>query len=154
MNPMDEAFMQIALDEAEAARKEGNLPFGAVVVRDGQMIARGHNRELTDIDPTAHGEVVALRNACKALKTTSLEHATLYTTCEPCLICTGTATYTKIARIVMGAVLSDAPGFFQHPEKGSLLRVAPHLTLPFEYTTGVLAEECIRLYTDLDGSGS
>ncbi len=148
MNPMDEAFMRIALDEAEAAREEGNMPFGAVVVRDGQVIARGHNTALTDNDPTAHGEVVAIRNACQALKTTTLEHATLYTTCEPCLICTGTATHAKIARVVMGAVCTDAPSFFQHPEKGSLLGVAPHLTLPFEYTTGVLADECIRLYTD------
>ena len=150
MNPMDEAFMRIAIEEAELAIEQGDHPFGAVVVRDGQTIARGHNAVLTDNDPTAHGEVVAIRNACRALKTPLLDNATLYTTCEPCLLCTGAATHTHIARVVMGAVLADAPDYFQHPEKGSLLRVAPHLSLPFEFTTGVLAEECIRLYTDGD----
>jgi tRNA(adenine34) deaminase len=148
MNPMDEAYMRLAIEEALAAKAEGNDPFGAVVTRDGQVIARGHNLTVTDCDPTAHGEVVAIRNACRALGQRTLEGATLYTTCEPCLICTGTATHTRIARVVMGAVWADAPNYFERPEKGSLLRVAPHLKLPFEYTTGVLAEECIPLYRD------
>lgn len=148
MNPMDEAFMRLAVEEALAAKAEGNEPFGAVITRDGQTIARGHNRTITDCDPTAHGEVEAIRNACRALQTSRLEGATLYTTCEPCLLCTGTASHVKIARIVMGAVWSDAPGYFQNPRKGSLLVVAPHLQLPFEYTTGVLADECVALYTN------
>lgn len=145
-DPRDEAFMRLAVEEALEARREGNDPFGAVVTRDGQVIAKGHNRSITDCDPTAHGEVVAIRKACRALNATRLEGATLYTTCEPCLLCTGTATHTRIARVVMGAVWSDAPNYFQNPRKGSLLAVAPHLELPFEFTTGVLAGECIPLY--------
>lgn len=147
-DPRDEAFMRLAIEEALIAQSEGNDPFGAVVVRDGQMIAKGHNLTITDCDPTAHGEVVAIRNACRALNTNRLEGATLYTTCEPCLICTGTATHTRIARVVMGAVWADAPNYFQNQRKGSLLTVAPHLDLPYDFTTGVLAHECIPLYAD------
>lgn len=150
-DPRDEAFMRLAVDEALAAKAEGNEPFGAVVTRDGQVIAKGHNLTITECDPTAHGEVVAIRNACRALSTNRLEGATLYTTCEPCLVCTGTATHTKIGRVVIGAVWSDAPKYFQSPRKGSLLIVAPHLELPFEFTTGVLRDECIPLYVDGDG---
>lgn len=149
-DPRDEAFMRLAIDEALVAQAEGNDPFGAVVTRDGQVIAKGHNLTVTDTDPTAHGEVVAIRNACRALNATRLEGATLYTTCEPCLICTGTATHTRIGRVVMGAVWADAPAYFQRPRKGSLLAVAPHLELPFEFTTGVLADECIALYVNGD----
>jgi tRNA(adenine34) deaminase len=151
-DPRDEALMRLAIEEALAAKRKGNDPFGAVITREGQVIARGHNLTVTDRDPTAHGEVVAIRNACRALNTRRLEGATLYTTCEPCLLCTGTATHTGISRIVMGAVWSDAPAYFQNPRKGSLLAVAPHLELPFEFTTGVLAHDCIPLYLDGDAS--
>ena len=145
---MDEAFMRLAVEEAHVAKAEGNEPFGAVVTRDGQVIAKGHNLTATECDPAAHGEVVAIRNACRALQTLRLEGATLYTTCEPCLLCTGAASHVRIARVVMGAVWTDAPGYFQNPQKGSLLLVAPRLALPFDYTTGVLANECVPLYTD------
>jgi tRNA(Arg) A34 adenosine deaminase TadA len=150
VDPRDEAFMRLAIEEALEAKSEGNDPFGAVVTRGGQVIARGHNLTITDCDPTAHGEVVAIRNACRALNTRRLEGATLYTTCEPCLLCTGAVTHTRIDRVVMGAVWSDAPEYFQNPRKGSLLAVAPHLDLPFDVTTCVLAHECIPLYADGD----
>lgn len=148
----DEAFMRLAIEEALEAKSEGNDPFGAVVTRDGQMIARGHNLTVSECDPTAHGEVVAIRSACRVLNARRLEGATLYTTCEPCLLCTGAVTHTRIDRVVIGAVWSDAPAYFQNPQKGSLLAVAPYLELPFEVTTGVLAHECIPLYVDGDAS--
>lgn len=143
---MDEEYMQLAIEEAVAAERAGNRPFGAVLVREGEIIGRGHNRCISDCDPTAHGEAVAIRDTCRALGTLTLDGATLYTSAEPCLLCTGAITYARIARVVIGAVWADAPGYFNHPEKGSLLRVAPHLTLPFRVTPGVLRDECLALY--------
>lgn len=138
--------MAMALEEAQAAALEGNKPFGAVVVRGRAVVARGHNLVESDKDPTAHGELVAIRAACRNLADPSLEGATLYTTCEPCVLCTGAVMWARVARVVIGAVWSDAPDYF-HPEKGSLLSLAQHLRYPFEYTTGVLRDECVKLYT-------
>ena len=143
----DTAFMRTALEEADKALAEGNYPFGAVVVQDDRLVARGHNLVHTDSDPTAHGEVVAIRAACRALHTTTLEGATLYTTCEPCLMCTSAIMWAGIGRVVIGATWADAPGYF-HPEKGSLLGMASHLRYPFQYTAGVLREECVKLYEE------
>ncbi len=143
----DTAFMRMALEEAQAAAREGNFPFGAVVVREGKVVARGHNLVHSELDPTAHGEVVAIRAACRALGATTLEGTTLYTTCEPCLMCTGALISAKVERVVIGATWADAPGYFR-PEKGSLLGVAPHVSYPFEHAVGVLREECARLYRE------
>jgi tRNA(adenine34) deaminase len=143
---MDEEYMRLAIEEAVAAERAGNRPFGAVLVREGEVIGRAHNRCVTDCDPTAHGEAMAIRDTCRALGALTLDGATLYTTAEPCLLCTGGITYARIPRVVIGAVWADAPGYFNHPEKGSLLRVAPHLTLPFTVTRGVLRDECLALY--------
>ncbi len=142
----DERLMTIALAEARAAAGEGNRPFGAVIVRGGQIVGQGHNLVESENDATAHGEVVAIRAACRALDTASLEGATLYTTCEPCLMCTGALIAAKVERVVIGASWVDAPDYFKHPEKGSLLGMAQHLTYPFEYTAGVLRDECVKLY--------
>jgi tRNA(adenine34) deaminase len=144
---LDQKYMRLAIEEAVAAKREGNRPFGAVVVREGEVIGRGHNRCVSDCDPTAHGETIAIRDTCRALGILTLDRATLYTTAEPCLLCTGAITYARVARVVIGAVWADAPGYFNHPEKGSLLLVAPHLTLPFTVTPGVLRDECLALYT-------
>ncbi len=142
----DERFMTIALAEARAATAEGNRPFGAVIVCGGQVVEHGHNLVESGNDATAHGEVVAIRAACRALETASLEGATLYTTCEPCLMCTGALIAAKVERVVIGASWVDAPDYFKHPEKGSLLGMAQHLNYPFEYTVGVLGDECVKLY--------
>ncbi len=141
----DASYMRMAIEEAQAAVAEGNKPFGAVIVRKGRVIGRAHNRVESDHDPTAHGEVMAIRAACRAVRTASLEEAILYTTCEPCLMCTSAIMWARLARVVIGATWADAPGF--HPEKGSLLGMAPHLRYPFEYATGVLGAECGKLYT-------
>ncbi len=141
----DERFMTIALAEARAAAAEGNGPFGAVIVRGGQIVGQGHNLVASENDPTAHGEVVAIRAACRALDTASLEGATLYTTGEPCLMCTSAIMWAGISRVVIGAVWTDVPDYF-HPEKGSLLGMARHLNYTFEHTAGVLRDECLELY--------
>jgi len=145
MSDDDVAFMRVALAEANKAIEEGNPPFGAAVTRDGQIVGRGHNRTQSEDDPTAHGEVVAIRAACRALGSATLQGATVYTTCEPCLMCTGALIAAKVARVVIGTAWADAPAAF-HPERGSLLGMAAHLRYPFEHVAGVLREECVRLY--------
>ena len=143
----DDTFMRIALAEARAATAEGNKPFGAVILRGGDEVGRGHNLVESENDPTAHGEVVAIRAACRALETASLEGATLYTTCEPCQMCTSAIAWARIGRVVIGAVWADVRDYF-HPEKGSLLGLAQHVRYTFEYTAGVLRDECVKLYAE------
>ena len=117
----DSTFMQQALDLARAAAKAGEVPVGAVVVLDGKVIGQGANRTLTDTDPTAHAEVVALRAAAETVDNHRLTGATLYVTLEPCAMCAGAISHARVARLVIGA--RDAKGgavvngvrFFDHP---------------------------------------
>ncbi len=99
----DTAAMRLALDEAVAAEAHGDVPVGAVVVRDGQVVAARHNeRELTG-DPTAHAEVLALRDAARAVGHWRLHDCTLYVTLEPCPMCAGAVVSARVARVVYGA---------------------------------------------------
>lgn len=105
MNP----FMQEAIALADRA-VDGHLggPFGAVVVKDGTIVGRGHNRVTSSNDPTAHAEIVAIREACATLKTFHLEGAELYTTCEPCPMCMAAIYWAKIATVYYGNTREDA----------------------------------------------
>jgi tRNA(Arg) A34 adenosine deaminase TadA len=113
--------MAQALDLARTAATDGEVPVGAVIVKDGAIIATGANRTLTDSDPTAHAEIVALRAAAQALGNHRLTGCTLYVTLEPCAMCAGAISHARIARLVTGA--RDAKGgavhsgtkFFEHP---------------------------------------
>ena len=134
----DVAAMRLALEEAVAADQHGDVPIGAVVVRDGQVIARRHNeRELTG-DPTAHAEVLALRDAAAVIGHWRLLDCTLYVTLEPCVMCAGALVNSRIGRVVYGAT---------DPKAGameSLYEVCGDERLnhrpPVE--RGVLADEC------------
>src|SRR5262245_8245132 len=97
----DARFMELALTQAETAVREGQTPFGAVVIgRDGQLIAEGHNRVRAELDPAAHGEIVAIRNAWRRLGSWQLlAGATLYTSCEPCLLCSFVITQVAFRRV-------------------------------------------------------
>src|SRR5262245_11914042 len=97
------AYMQLALEEALLARVAGEVPVGAVVVVDGEVVGKGHNASLAMSDPTAHAEVLALRAAAKRMRNFRLVGATLYCTVEPCLMCLGTAMHARVARVVYGA---------------------------------------------------
>ncbi len=103
MELADEEFMIEAIAEAEAARQEGEVPVGAVVVIDGRIEGRGHNRVISENDPTAHAEVVALRAAAQAVENYRLTGATLYSTIEPCAMCAGAMVHARIERLVYGA---------------------------------------------------
>ncbi|HWV52378.1 nucleoside deaminase [Pseudorhodoplanes sp.] len=100
---MSKSFMDQALDLARAAAGAGEVPVGCVVVRDGEVIAGGANRTLTDRDPTAHAEMLALRQAARTLGTERLTDCDLYVTLEPCAMCAGAISFARIRRLYYGA---------------------------------------------------
>ncbi len=99
----DEQFMRAALSEAKVAASVHEVPVGAVVVRNGEVIGRGLNRPVQDNDPTAHAEIVALRAAAAAERNYRLPDTTIYVTLEPCLMCVGAMLHARVARLVFGA---------------------------------------------------
>lgn len=102
-NADDKAFMQIALDLAQQGAMLGEVPVGAVVVLDGQIIGQGFNCPIMSQDATAHAEMVAIRQACRTLDTYRLMGATLYVTLEPCTMCLGAIVHSRVGRVVFGA---------------------------------------------------
>ena len=135
---MDLGNMREALAEAEAAAESGEVPVGAVVVAGGEIIARGHNRSETDNDPSAHAEIVALREAARRTGNYRLTDATLYVTLEPCAMCMGALVQARIERLVFGAYDPKAGA------AGSAIDLSdsPSFNHRFEINGGVLAEEC------------
>lgn len=103
MNNDDSGFMRVALELAAEAEEAGEVPVGAVVVRNGVIIGRGHNCPISAADPTAHAEVMALRNAAKNVGNYRLAGCTLYATLEPCAMCVGAIFHARIGRLVYGA---------------------------------------------------
>jgi tRNA(adenine34) deaminase len=138
MTDSDIAFMQEALAEARSAAVAGEVPIGAVLVLDGRTLARSGNRTIRDCDPTAHAEMIVLREAARALGNYRLAGTTLYVTVEPCSMCAGAMIQARIPRLVYGA---DDP-------KGGAVRTCfrllsdPGLNHQVEVTSGVLAAEC------------
>lgn len=134
----DEDYMRMALDEARLAAEEGEVPIGAVVVHEDEVIARAHNRRETDRDPSAHAEFSAMCEAARALDRWRLTGCTVYVTLEPCLMCAGLMVNARIDRCVYGA--PDPKG----GALGTLFDVShdERLNHEFEVTSGVLADEC------------
>jgi tRNA(adenine34) deaminase len=97
-------FMELALQEAEAAAKRGEVPVGCVIVQDGAVIAKAGNRTLTDKDPTAHAELLALREAARSLGSERLNACDLYVTLEPCTMCAAAISFARIRRLYFGAL--------------------------------------------------
>lgn len=104
----DSTWLGRAVDLASANVAEGGGPFGAVIVRDGVLLATGQNRVTRDLDPTAHAEVVAIRAACRQVGDFSLAGCTLYTSCEPCPLCLSSALWARLDRVVYAADREDA----------------------------------------------
>jgi tRNA(adenine34) deaminase len=136
--------MAAALEEARAAGAAGEVPIGAVVVRGGEIIARGANRTLRDNDATTHAEVVAIREASRALGTWRLSGCTLVVTIEPCAMCAGAIVLARLDRVVFGA-WDDKAGMAG--SVADLLR-HPQLNHRPEVLAGVREEECGRLVRD------
>ncbi len=134
----DVQYMRLALEQARAAATAGEVPVGAVLVMGDRIIARAANRTIADCDPTAHAEIIALREAARELGNYRLGGATLYVTLEPCSMCAGAMVQARIARLMYGC---DDP-------KGGAVRSCfavldhPMLNHRVEVTSAVLAEEC------------
>ncbi|HEX7063377.1 MAG TPA: tRNA adenosine(34) deaminase TadA [Woeseiaceae bacterium] len=135
--------MRAALTLAREAESGGEVPVGAVVAVGGGIVGRGCNRTIVDCDPTAHAEIVALREAARAMGNFRLAQATLYVTLEPCAMCIGAMLHARIARLVFGAY-DDKAG-----AAGSVLDFTAHprLNHRIEVNGGLLAGECGRLLT-------
>ena len=130
--------MRLALKEARAAGAEGDVPVGAVVARGDEVVARAGNAREREQDPTAHAEILALRQAARAVGSWHLEGCTLYVTLEPCAMCAGAVVLARIDRLVLGAADPKA-GFAG--SLGDIVRDG-RLNHEVEVTVGVLAEEC------------
>jgi tRNA(adenine34) deaminase len=137
----DAVFMQAALEEAQAAGARGEVPVGAVIVSEDHVVGRGGNRTILDCDPSAHAEIVALREAAKMLGNYRLLGTTLYVTIEPCAMCAGAMVQARIARLVYGAEDPKGGGvrscfsIFDHPQ----------INHRVEVSRGILAEEAAVL---------
>ncbi|HEV7884765.1 MAG TPA: tRNA adenosine(34) deaminase TadA [Solirubrobacteraceae bacterium] len=146
--PRDEYFMRLAIREAQAALEHDDVPIGAVVVRDGEVIGAAHNERELRQDPTAHAELIALREASRALGSWRVLDAVLYVTLEPCAMCAGAVVLARVPRLVYGATDPKAGA------AGSVLDVLaqPRLNHRPAVAGGLLAEDCAELLTDFFGS--
>lgn len=141
MKQQDEYWMRLALDLARRAWEQGEVPVGAVLVQNDRVIGEGWNRPIGQHDPTAHAEIMALRQGGKILENYRLLDTTLYVTLEPCVMCAGAMVHSRISRLVYGAHDSKSGA------AGSLLDVLGHpgMNHQVELQSGVLAEECAAM---------
>jgi len=139
----DEAWMRRAIALAHKAEEVGEVPVGAIIVKDNECIAEGYNLPIKNSDPTAHAEIVAIREASQHVKNYRLIDMTLFVTLEPCVMCMGAIQHARIKRIVFGAV---------DEKRGAIcsalsLTKADYANHHVEWTGGVLAAECSQLLT-------
>jgi tRNA(Arg) A34 adenosine deaminase TadA len=104
----DESFMRLSLETAKEGVNRGNTPFGAVLVKDGKVAVKAHNRVWQDTDITAHAEIILLREGCRILNTVDLKGCVLYSSCEPCPMCFSAIHWANVSRVVYGARIEDA----------------------------------------------
>ena len=141
INSSDELFMRAALEQAREALDRGEVPIGAVLVKDGAIICRTHNSPITLCDPSAHAEMLALRSAGQRLNNYRLTGTELYVTLEPCVMCIGALVHARVKRLIFGA---------RDPKAGAAgsvfdLTRNEKLNHVIDVTAGVLAEECGEL---------
>lgn len=141
MSAIDAHWMQLALEQAQLAAAAGEVPVGAVLVRDGEQLAAGYNRPISGCDPTAHAEIVALRSAAQAVNNYRLPGTTLYVTIEPCAMCVGAIIHARVARLVYGAPEPRAGAVVSSAQ----LLDATHFNHRVAYQGGVLGEEAAAL---------
>jgi tRNA(adenine34) deaminase len=141
---VDRSLMQAALDEADLALADGEVPVGAVVTLAGRIVGRGHNRTIRNCDPTAHAEVVAIREAAAACGNHRLPDATMYVTLEPCAMCVGALVQARIRRLVFGSYDPKAGA------AGSILDLTAERRLNhrIEVNGGLMASECALPLTE------
>jgi tRNA(adenine34) deaminase len=139
--PRDEYFMRMALREATRALEHDDVPIGAVIVKDGEVIGAGHNERELRADPTAHAELIALREAARALGSWRVLEAVMYVTLEPCAMCAGAIVLARVPRVVFGTSDPKAGA------AGSVLDVlnVPQLNHRPQVQSGLLAADCAEL---------
>ena len=137
----DTAWMHLALEQASRAAELGEVPVGALVIKDGEILGRGHNRNLLDNDPTAHAEMVALRQAAARFGNHRLVGCEMVVTIEPCAMCAGAIMHARLARLIYGASDPKAGA------AGSVLQVLnhPRLNHKLQITPGVLNDRCSEI---------
>jgi tRNA(adenine34) deaminase len=141
---LDDEYMALALAEAKKAEAAGEVPVGAVIVADGTVIGRGFNQPISASDPTAHAEIIALREAARGLGNYRLSSVTMYCTVEPCMMCAGAMVHARIARLVFGVPDPKAGS------AGSIYNVLtdPRLNHRVDVFSGVREPECSALLRD------
>src|SRR5215471_16081243 len=139
----DAAWMRVALEQARIAAQAGEVPVGALVTKDGEIVGQGHNRNLLDSDPSAHAEIVALREAAARLGNHRLGGCEMFVTIEPCVMCAGAMVHARLSRLVFGASDPKAGAC------GSVMQVINHpkLNHRMDVTAGVLADRCSEILT-------
>ena len=141
---MDSKFMKEAIKEAyDGINKKHGGPFGAVIVKDGKVIGKGHNRVLKDKDPTCHGEIMAIKDACKNLKSFDLSGSVLYTTAEPCPMCKGAILWANISKVYYGCNIEDTDKIWFRDQK-----FYDDWENDKEYLEEFDREECKKLFSD------
>jgi tRNA(adenine34) deaminase len=136
-----EQWMLEALDEARKAEGQGEVPVGAIVLINGKIVGRGHNLSIHAHDPSAHAEIIALRQAARAMKNYRLPGSVLIVTVEPCVMCAGAMIQARIEEVIYGAADPKAGALDSH---FNLANVA-HLNHKLEVTSGIMEEECSSL---------
>ncbi len=153
MQTKDIEYMKMAVEKAREGVLEGQTPFGAVFVWNGKVLACVHNKVWKDNDITAHAEITAIREACKALNTVDLSGSTLYTTCEPCPMCFSAMHWAKVSRVVFGCKIKDAKkmGFSELSVSARRLRTLGKSRI--KLVGGVLKAECLGVMEFWQQSG-
>ena len=141
MNSVDEKWMALAIEQAKLAEQKDEVPVGAILVQDDQLIASAHNQPISNNDPTAHAEIQLLRKSGNELKNYRLPNTTLYVTLEPCTMCLGAMIHARISRVVFGAY-DEKTGVCGSCQDLSTSECFNH---SIESNGGVLADECKQL---------
>ena len=142
----DKDFMKVAIEKAKEGIENGQTPFGACIVKNGEIISCANNSVWKDGDITAHAEINAIRKACKKLKTIDLSECVIYSTCEPCPMCFSACYWARISKIVFGACIEDSEGFgfSEIPLSNKEMKLLGKVQVEIE--SDFMRNECIELF--------
>ncbi|MFQ5914798.1 MAG: nucleoside deaminase [Nitrospinota bacterium] len=147
MSGKHEKFMALAIEEALAGARAGEQPYGAVVVRAGEVVVRTHSLANSSLDPTAHAEVTAVRKAAAKLRTPVLKDCTLYASCEPCPMCCGAILFAAIGTLVIGAPSDEQMRAFGRPKRTyTAEKLAESMNVKLEVIRGVLERDAVNVF--------
>ena len=141
-----ESFMRLAIEEGKRSIAEGGRAFACVLVKDGVVVAKGHNRVLQDGDPTAHAEIDLVRSYCREAGLTDLAGITMYTDCEPCAMCASAIAWTGVSTVIFGADRNDGPANYSRQVDLSCDEVIRRSGKQIEVIPHLLREECAALF--------